>query len=155
MLCFRLSVSFSCFSLSLSVFHVLSQQLSVYLSVSRCLFYMFSLSNSLSLSSCFVFMLSLSMSVSLSLSRSLSLSLSVDKEKVNQERKVSSGLAPSRGSSTPDAAPPALNRKSVSTGSSPHQGLEVSEGSGVHISVTSSPDFSHSEIGKADWTDTW
>ncbi|XP_036797783.1 rho guanine nucleotide exchange factor 1 isoform X4 [Oncorhynchus mykiss] len=71
----------------------------------------------------------------------------VDKEKVNQERKVSSGLAPSRGSSTPDAAPPALNRKSVSTGSSPHQGLEVSEGSGVHISVTSSPDFSHSEIG--------
>ncbi|XP_064884005.1 rho guanine nucleotide exchange factor 1-like isoform X4 [Oncorhynchus nerka] len=71
----------------------------------------------------------------------------VDKEKVNQERKVSSGLAPSRGSSAPDAAPPALNRKSVSTGSSPHQGLEVSEGSGVHISVTSSPDFSHSEIG--------
>ncbi|XP_031642972.1 rho guanine nucleotide exchange factor 1 isoform X3 [Oncorhynchus kisutch] len=71
----------------------------------------------------------------------------VDKEKVNQERKVSSGLAPSRGSSAPDAAPPALNRKSVSTGSSPHQGLEVSEGSGVHISVTSSPDFSHSEMG--------
>ncbi|XP_052345951.1 rho guanine nucleotide exchange factor 1-like isoform X2 [Oncorhynchus keta] len=71
----------------------------------------------------------------------------VDKEKVNQERKVSSGLALSRGSSAPDAAPPALNRKSVSTGSSPHQGLEVSEGSGVHISVTSSPDFSHSEIG--------
>ncbi|XP_031642973.1 rho guanine nucleotide exchange factor 1 isoform X4 [Oncorhynchus kisutch] len=72
---------------------------------------------------------------------------SMDKEKVNQERKVSSGLAPSRGSSAPDAAPPALNRKSVSTGSSPHQGLEVSEGSGVHISVTSSPDFSHSEMG--------
>nr|XP_046158849.1 rho guanine nucleotide exchange factor 1-like isoform X1 [Oncorhynchus gorbuscha] len=71
----------------------------------------------------------------------------VDKEKVNQERKVSSGLALSRGSSAPDAAPPALNRKSVSTGSSPHQGLEVSEGSGVHISVTSSPDFSHNEIG--------
>ncbi|XP_070992917.1 rho guanine nucleotide exchange factor 1-like isoform X2 [Oncorhynchus clarkii lewisi] len=71
----------------------------------------------------------------------------VDKEKVNQERKVSSGLAPSRGSSAPDAAPPALSRKSVSTGSSPHQGLEVSECSGVHISVTSSPDFSHSEIG--------
>uniref|UniRef100_A0AAZ3R543 Rho guanine nucleotide exchange factor 1 n=1 Tax=Oncorhynchus tshawytscha TaxID=74940 RepID=A0AAZ3R543_ONCTS len=71
----------------------------------------------------------------------------VDKEKVNQERKVSSSLALSRGSSASDAAPPALNRKSVSTGSSPHQGLEVSEGSGVHISVTSSPDFSHSEIG--------
>ncbi|XP_055760127.1 rho guanine nucleotide exchange factor 1-like isoform X3 [Salvelinus fontinalis] len=71
----------------------------------------------------------------------------VDKEKVNQERKVPSSLVPSRGSSAPDAAPPALNRKSVSTGSSPHQGLEVSEGSGVHISVTSSPDFSHSEIG--------
>ncbi|XP_045076144.1 rho guanine nucleotide exchange factor 1-like [Coregonus clupeaformis] len=71
----------------------------------------------------------------------------VDKEKVNQERKASSGLAPSRGSSAPDAAPPALNRKSVSTGSAPHQGSEVSEGSGVHISVTSSPDFSHSEIG--------
>eukprot|EP00063_Salmo_salar_P082243 XP_014057078.1 PREDICTED: rho guanine nucleotide exchange factor 1 isoform X3 [Salmo salar] len=71
----------------------------------------------------------------------------VDKEKVNQERKVSSVLAPSRGSSAPDAAPQVLNRKSVSTGSSPHQGLEVSEGSGVHISVTSSPDFSHSEIG--------
>ncbi|XP_038850910.1 rho guanine nucleotide exchange factor 1-like isoform X2 [Salvelinus namaycush] len=72
---------------------------------------------------------------------------SMDKEKVNQERKVPSSLVPSRGSSAPDAAPPALNRKSVSTGSSPHQGLEVSEGSGVHISVTSSPDFSHSEIG--------
>ncbi|XP_038850690.1 rho guanine nucleotide exchange factor 1-like isoform X2 [Salvelinus namaycush] len=72
---------------------------------------------------------------------------SVDKEKVNQERKVSSVLPPSRGSSAPDAAPPALNRKSVSTGSSPHQGLEVSEGPVVHISVTSSPDFSHSEIG--------
>eukprot|EP00063_Salmo_salar_P082242 XP_014057077.1 PREDICTED: rho guanine nucleotide exchange factor 1 isoform X2 [Salmo salar] len=72
---------------------------------------------------------------------------SMDKEKVNQERKVSSVLAPSRGSSAPDAAPQVLNRKSVSTGSSPHQGLEVSEGSGVHISVTSSPDFSHSEIG--------
>ncbi|XP_045074138.1 rho guanine nucleotide exchange factor 1, partial [Coregonus clupeaformis] len=71
----------------------------------------------------------------------------VDKEKVNQERKASSGLAPSRGSSAPDAAPPALNRKSVSTGSASHQGSEVSEGSGVHISVTSSPDFSHSEIG--------
>ncbi|XP_029600562.1 rho guanine nucleotide exchange factor 1 isoform X1 [Salmo trutta] len=71
----------------------------------------------------------------------------VDKEKVNQERKVSSVLAPSRGSSAPDAAPQVLNRKSVSTGSSPHQGLEVSEGSGVHISVTSSPDFSHSEMG--------
>ncbi|XP_055780752.1 rho guanine nucleotide exchange factor 1-like isoform X2 [Salvelinus fontinalis] len=71
----------------------------------------------------------------------------VDKEKVNQERKVSSVLPPSRGSSAPDAAPPALNRKSVSTGSSPHQGLEVSEGPVVHISVTSSPDFSHSEIG--------
>ncbi|KAM9405484.1 rho guanine nucleotide exchange factor 1-like isoform 2-T3 [Salvelinus alpinus] len=71
----------------------------------------------------------------------------VDKEKVNQERKVPSSLVPSRGSSAPDAALPALNRKSVSTGSSPHQGLEVSEGSGVHISVTSSPDFSHSEIG--------
>ncbi|CDR18913.1 unnamed protein product, partial [Oncorhynchus mykiss] len=98
-----------------------------------------SLSLSLSLSP-----LSLSLSsLSLSLSRSLSLSLS----KVNQERKVSSGLAPSRGSSAPDAAPPALSRKSVSTGSSPHQGLEVSEGSGVHISVTSSPDFSHNEIG--------
>ncbi|XP_055780753.1 rho guanine nucleotide exchange factor 1-like isoform X3 [Salvelinus fontinalis] len=72
---------------------------------------------------------------------------SMDKEKVNQERKVSSVLPPSRGSSAPDAAPPALNRKSVSTGSSPHQGLEVSEGPVVHISVTSSPDFSHSEIG--------
>ncbi|KAM9405487.1 rho guanine nucleotide exchange factor 1-like isoform 5-T8 [Salvelinus alpinus] len=72
---------------------------------------------------------------------------SMDKEKVNQERKVPSSLVPSRGSSAPDAALPALNRKSVSTGSSPHQGLEVSEGSGVHISVTSSPDFSHSEIG--------
>ncbi|XP_071252925.1 rho guanine nucleotide exchange factor 1-like isoform X2 [Salvelinus alpinus] len=71
----------------------------------------------------------------------------VDKEKVNQERKVSSVFPPSRGSSAPDAAPPALNRKSVSTGSSPHQGLEVSEGPVVHISVTSSPDFSHSEIG--------
>ncbi|XP_029592767.1 rho guanine nucleotide exchange factor 1 isoform X4 [Salmo trutta] len=71
----------------------------------------------------------------------------VDKEKVNHERKVSSGPFPSRGSSAPDAAPPAINRKSVSTGSSPHQGLEVSEGSGVHISVTSSPDFSHSETG--------
>lgn len=89
------------------------------------------------------------------LSLPLFTSLSVDKEKVNHERKVSSGPFPSRGSSAPDAAPPAINRKSVSTGSSPHQGLEVSEGSGVHISVTSSPDFSHSEIGKADWTDTW
>uniref|UniRef100_A0AAZ3NYB1 DH domain-containing protein n=1 Tax=Oncorhynchus tshawytscha TaxID=74940 RepID=A0AAZ3NYB1_ONCTS len=91
--------------------------------------------------------ISLALALSRSLSLSLSLSPSVDKEKVNQERKVSSSLALSRGSSASDAAPPALNRKSVSTGSSPHQGLEVSEGSGVHISVTSSPDFSHSEIG--------
>ncbi|KAJ8388840.1 hypothetical protein AAFF_G00125960 [Aldrovandia affinis] len=72
-----------------------------------------------------------------------------DKEKVTQERKCSSGPAPSARSVAPEPNSVSFPyRKSVTTVASANLlGSECSEGSGVSISVTSSPDSPHSEMG--------
>ncbi|XP_035278095.1 rho guanine nucleotide exchange factor 1b isoform X3 [Anguilla anguilla] len=71
-----------------------------------------------------------------------------DKEKAIQERKGCSGPAPSGRIAAPEPAQASFPyRKSVPTlASGSLQGSEGSEGSGVSISVTSSPDSPHSEL---------
>ncbi|KAJ8354729.1 hypothetical protein SKAU_G00222960 [Synaphobranchus kaupii] len=71
-----------------------------------------------------------------------------DKEKATQERKGSSGPSPSARSVPLEPAQASFPyRKSVPTlVSGSLQGSEGSEGSGVSISVTSSPDSPHSEM---------
>ncbi|XP_030639281.1 rho guanine nucleotide exchange factor 1 [Chanos chanos] len=64
----------------------------------------------------------------------------------NNEKKSSSGSAPSRGFSS-EGSSSSISRKTASTGSASIAGSDVSEGSGINISVTSSPDSPHSEIG--------
>ncbi|KAI1886277.1 hypothetical protein AGOR_G00212350 [Albula goreensis] len=75
-----------------------------------------------------------------------------DKEKATQERKGSSGpslSARNQGNQAPEPTQVSFPyRKSVpNMVSGSVQGSEGSEGSGVSISVTSSPDSSHSEMG--------
>ncbi|KAM6967633.1 rho guanine nucleotide exchange factor 1 [Aplochiton taeniatus] len=69
----------------------------------------------------------------------------VDKDRVGQERKTSSVTAPSRGSLT--EAPSFPSRKTGSSGSTCQPGSEVSEGAGINISVTPTPDSPHGDPG--------
>ncbi|XP_036394334.1 rho guanine nucleotide exchange factor 1b isoform X1 [Megalops cyprinoides] len=72
-----------------------------------------------------------------------------DKEKVTQERKGSSGPAQSARSVAPEPTPASFpyRKPGATVASGSLQGSEGSEGSGVSISVTSSPDSSYSEMG--------
>ncbi|KAJ8289823.1 hypothetical protein GJAV_G00005740 [Gymnothorax javanicus] len=72
-----------------------------------------------------------------------------EKEKVNQERKGSSGPSPSGRVVSPESAVPSFPyRKSVPTvASGSLQGSEGNDGSGVSISITSSPESPLSEMG--------
>ncbi|XP_061093388.1 rho guanine nucleotide exchange factor 1b isoform X3 [Conger conger] len=70
-----------------------------------------------------------------------------DREKATQERKGSSGPVPSARGGAPEPCPASFPYRKPTLASGSLQGSEGSEGSGVSISVTSSPDSPHSEMG--------